>query len=343
MRTTHPPRSHLAALLCAIILALCAAPPALAAQTHYPISVETYTMGDLDTICIRKVYQLSLADDPGGIPTGDFERNGMLFHLLDMTKAHDVGVDSRTESQTVTLDSDTGEMAQVLKMLEGQKEITTEDGYSGILTLDHTSVTVKAKGYRTSTKNLSASRTYANLSDADLSLIPKTIEDGGRTLTLNNVQWSSDAQEDGSQRFTAAATYSGTATSRYATGYTVTAEYTGEVVKTNCEVVTYTAIFTGTPLKEGDPQPEPEPPDAPAFTGAETDTPSESSESTINTDSTISADSTISIEFKDTTERSDNSGGKNWLPIMGCVGGMLSLIVVAFWFAKRNQERRDST
>ena len=44
-------------------------------------------------------------------------------------------------------------------------------------------------------------------------------------------------------RYTATASYTGTASSRYATGYTVSASYTGEVSKANCAVVTYTAIF----------------------------------------------------------------------------------------------------
>ena len=44
-------------------------------------------------------------------------------------------------------------------------------------------------------------------------------------------------------RYTATASYTGTASSRYATGYTVSASYTGEVSKPNCAVVTYTAIF----------------------------------------------------------------------------------------------------
>ena len=43
--------------------------------------------------------------------------------------------------------------------------------------------------------------------------------------------------------YTATASYTGTASSRYATGYTVSASYTGEVSKANCAVVTYTAIF----------------------------------------------------------------------------------------------------
>ena len=39
------------------------------------------------------------------------------------------------------------------------------------------------------------------------------------------------------------AKYTGTTSSTYATGYTVTADYIGQVSKTNCSVLTYTAIF----------------------------------------------------------------------------------------------------
>ncbi len=86
------------------------------------------------------------------------------------------------------------------------------------------------------------------MTDADLSLVPKTINSGGRTLTLANVNWSSSNQTEGEdvvQRYTASATYTGSATSKYATGYKVTANYTGELSKTGCKVVTYTAIFGG--------------------------------------------------------------------------------------------------
>ena len=109
-------------------------------------------------------------------------------------------------------------------------------------------------GYATKTQALSASRSYPNLSEADVSLIPKSIEENGKTLTLADVQWDSTEQTDGVggiiTRYTATASYTGTSSSRYATGYTVTADYTGEVAKPDCDVVTYTAIFGSTQASE---------------------------------------------------------------------------------------------
>ena len=45
-------------------------------------------------------------------------------------------------------------------------------------------------------------------------------------------------------RYTAVASYTGTATSKYATGYTVTADYKGDVTRTSCDTVVYTAVFS---------------------------------------------------------------------------------------------------
>lgn len=147
-------------------------------------------------------------------------------------------------------------------------EVTTEDGYTGVLTLDTASIKVEAAGYKSSSRTVTATRSYPNLSDADTSLIPKTIEDGGRTMTLADVQW----QEAGGF-FHATASYTGTATSKYATGYTVTAEYAGEVVKTIAGETVYTAVFSGTPIT---PAPSGEAPEKPAPASPDTPAPTES-------------------------------------------------------------------
>ena len=89
--------------LCALAFVMAGSIPALAAEadadtgqsaSYYPISVEEYTYGSLDEPRVEKVYQLSLSDDPSGIPTEDFVRNGRLYYLLDMTRKNEVGVDS---------------------------------------------------------------------------------------------------------------------------------------------------------------------------------------------------------------------------------------------------------
>lgn len=241
-------------LLLALVLVLSLAVPALAAETFYPVSVDEYTAGELDEPRINKVYRLSLSDDPSGIPTDDFVRDGRHYYLLDLIRKDEVGVDTQPCTRTVTLPSTTNSMESVLQSLEAEMEVETDEGYTGTLKLDHTSVHVTVDGYKSSTKNHSATRTFPNLSEADLSLLPKTVTEGGRTLSLATVQWSSSYDDDGEGgaaiRYSATASYTGSSTTRYATGYTITADYTGEVAKTGCEIVTYTAIFGSRAVSE---------------------------------------------------------------------------------------------
>ena len=292
-------KKHMALLLCGLaVLAGTTTLPALAAEQHYPVSVEEYTCGPLDELRINKVYQLSLSDDPSGIPTEDFDRGGRHYYLLDLTRKDEVGVDTRPHTETVTMDSDTGELSAVMQKLDGEKDVATEDGYTGTLRLDHTSVKVEVKGYRTSTRNLSATRTYPSLSDADVDLIPKTITDGGKTLTLADVQWANDGTY-----YTATAQYTGTASSRYATGYTVTADYTGEVSKTDCRMVTYTAIFGSTELEEPEPTPAPE--------------------------STPAPETSVHVD----------GAAMKWPPLLGCAGAAAVLAVAALFAVTKIKER----
>lgn len=202
-------------------------------SSYYPTSVEM-TEDDAGNPMIRKTYQLSVSDDPQKLPVADFERDGRRYYLLDMTKEDKIGVDTKEHSETVKLSSDTKEMEQILQRLDAQKEVTTEDGHTGVLTLDHTSVKVTADGYGTKKHTLPATRTYPNLSDADVALIPKTIQDNGHTLTLADVQWDSAYQTEADEavvRYCATAQYTGESSSQYVTGYTVTADYSGRVTK----------------------------------------------------------------------------------------------------------------
>ena len=75
--------------MCALAVFMAGALPIYAAESnsrYYPIAVEEYTAEGSDELRIQKVYQLSLSDDPSGIPTQDFERDGRTYRLLDITR-----------------------------------------------------------------------------------------------------------------------------------------------------------------------------------------------------------------------------------------------------------------
>lgn len=87
--------------MCVLAVLVAGAVPALAAETpqshYYPVEVKEYLEGDSPRI--SKIYQLSLSDDPSAIPTGDFERDGRLYFLLDMTRKDEIGVDTKLHTE----------------------------------------------------------------------------------------------------------------------------------------------------------------------------------------------------------------------------------------------------
>lgn len=214
------------------------------------ICYPTYVAQSDDGTELRKYYDLGPVDDPMGIPRTDFEQNGIHYTMTDLLKQELPEYEERLHAETVSVASKSKDMATVLSVLPEKKEFITEDGFTGTLTLRLESVQVEVSGYGSTTKEISATRTYPNLSDQDTQFIPKTIEQDGKTLTLQTIDWQSDntATVDGyalTDRYTAVATYTGNKTSSYVKGYTVTAEYSGTVSRIALNKVRYVAIFEG--------------------------------------------------------------------------------------------------
>lgn len=224
-------------MLCMTTVPTFAAEPELVAQACYPTAVTRAEDGTE----IRKMYDLGPIDDPAGIPRSDFDQDGFHYTLVDLLKQELPENESRQHTETVTVASKSKDMATVLALLPETREFITEDGLSGTLALKLDSVKVEVAGYSSSTKELTTTRIYPSLVSQDTSGIPKSVEDNGHELTLQGIDW----QMDPAGYFTATATYSGSTTSSYIKGYTVTADYTGTVSRITLNRTRYVAIFEG--------------------------------------------------------------------------------------------------
>lgn len=214
--------------------------------TAYPSKIEMVENDGKKEI--HKVYELSVEDTPASIPQDSFEQDGKTYVLKDILKNEILSHETREIIESVTVDSETNKMEDILPLIPAEKEVLTEDGFSGTLQLDVSTIQIESKGTGTSSYTMKATRTYPNLAGADLQFIPKTTEENGHTLRFASVDWQSDntANVDThaiTDRYTAVVTYEGTGTRSYSKGYTVTAEYTGIVSKTATDTVQYTAIF----------------------------------------------------------------------------------------------------
>ena len=292
------PLTHAAQLLCALALSMSLAPVAFAAapsETAQPSPCyPTAVTRSEDGTEIRKMYDLGPEDDPGGIPRSDFEQDGYHYTLTDLLEPARPAKDGLPPPGARSGARKRKGVAPGARRLPQTKEFITEDGLSGVLTLKLDTVKVEVAGYGSSTKTVTVTRTYPGLANQDTQYIPKTIQEGGNSMTLQAVDWQTEA--DG--HFTAMASYSGSATSSYVKGYTVTADYTGTASRINLNKIRYVAIFEGTALTPS--------PDAPA-------------------------------DQRDPTGQEAQSGEKNSvLPVVVVVAAVL-LGGVAFYFIKRRR------
>lgn len=202
---------------------------------------------------VRKTYEMQVNQEPSAQVKQGFEQDGYSFVLTDMLRQELPEQQSKEYTETVTVSSESKELTAILPLLADTKAVTTEDGFTGTLKLDTGSITVEPAGYKNNSWTVSATRTYPNLSSMDLEYIPKTTTENGRTLNFSTVDWQTDNTENVDDdtignRFSAVVTYTGTASSRNVTGYTVTAQYSGEVKKVSLDKVQYVAVFHGTPI-----------------------------------------------------------------------------------------------
>lgn len=213
---------------------------------YYPVSIDESIKNGVRTI--TKSYELNQNDDVTAISKEGFEQNGSFFVFKDMVKTELPQAESKEYAEKVVISSKSNKMNDILPLLEEEKQVVTEDGFSGTVKLDLSNLKIEGAGYGTSTKNVSTTRTYPNLDSADTQYIPKTTVENGKTLELSGIHWQSGNTQNINDtaitdRYTAVATYTGTVSSSYVKGYTITAEYKGTVSKTNTDKVLYTAIF----------------------------------------------------------------------------------------------------
>ena len=236
-----------------LLSAMCIAGNAFAADIPQPNEVIRGKTENLQTV--EKVYVLQNTDDGSLIPTENFTENEVEYAFVELKKQDNTAEDVKEHTEKVSVYTSTSNTQSVISKFKPAIEVSTEDGYIGTLEFDYTTLNVVSNGTGKQSYTVTENRSYPNLTDADTSLVPKSINKDGATLNLTNISWQSAASDniDGQElavRYTANATYSGTGTKTYTKGYTATAEYKGEIKKNVCDTVTYTAVFTEVPKEK---------------------------------------------------------------------------------------------
>ena len=213
--------------------------------SYYPIEVETAE--DHGIQLLVKTFLVPSDTNPQTLIQTDLIRRGIAYEPSDILRQEIAGEDERkTVSQSVTMESETDNVDDILSLLSATMDYR-EDGFTGTLALDKSSIRTKEAGTSSYAYQMKETREFNNLDRNDLAYIPKTVEKKGVTLSLADVNWipmaSSADNSEVPSLYKAEATYTGTAYGSKADGYTVTAVYTGEVIKAAEGQVIYRIVY----------------------------------------------------------------------------------------------------
>ena len=210
----------------------------IASDVLIPNEVIMGTLDDYKTI--EKVYVLPGDSDENIIPKEGFTESDVEYVFEEMKVVDNSEEDTKEYVENINYHTSTNDAEAVIALFSPTIEVSTEDGYIGTLTFDHSTLELTPAGYSSRKFTVTEERSYPNLASADTSLVPKTIDKDGTTLTLANIEWVTAADEtisgtDVEVRYTANAIYTGTETKTYVNGYTASADYKGTVTKVICK------------------------------------------------------------------------------------------------------------
>ena len=241
--------------LCGIILSLiCIGQTAYAAT---PLSAFIEIQNGRQ--CIVKTFEATPEEKPETLIENPFELNGFSYAYANTEKNEIVKTETQLETRQESLFTHFDDTVLILREFAAVLEYE-EDGFTGKLYLNLSSVKTEAESYATITQTVTDTLLIPRTDSNDLSQIPKTTERDGITLALQDVDWVVAEtlyidEEAFPAEYKAVAQYSGTYERSVPTGFITTAEYSGEVTKSYVDSVFYTLTYFGEMIPE--PMPEP--------------------------------------------------------------------------------------
>lgn len=215
-----------------------------------PTSSETANINGKQIL--TEVYNVPSEVNPEDLIKSDFSSQSFVYTFESITKDETKTESVKNIEQEVSIPVESKNLNDNLSLLNAYINYTDEEGYQGNLYLLPDTVKIVIDGYASKNSIISDTKTYTGLEYNDPTLIPQTVQKNGYTLSISSIDWNEEGMvQDGTipATFSATATYTKSVSSSYATGYTMTAKYKGDVSKTSIENIKYTINYLGTEIE----------------------------------------------------------------------------------------------
>lgn len=213
----------------------------------YPTDIQLLEQGERNFL--YKTYTVAANYNPDLLIETSFSQGGYRYRYSEIIQRESTPAsDSKTVTQTKTIQCDTNNQAEVIALLGNKLPYSDENGYEGELFLLPESLMISETGRAPYSYTLTDTKEFANLESNDMTFIPKTTVKNGLTLTLQNVDWQPSGgagYNDFPGSYNAVAYYSTIASGTKASGYSATVSFSGNVVKPLIGKSTYTIVYEG--------------------------------------------------------------------------------------------------
>lgn len=215
----------------------------------YPTDIQLAEQGELSYL--YKPYTAAANCDPNSLIEAPFTQGGYHYKYSEIIqREHIPESNAKAVSEDKTVESDSGEQANILTLMGNKLPYTDNEGYTGDMFLVPESLRITETGRTDYSYIITDVREYPNLDRNDPSYVPNTVQKNGVVLTLQDISWNATSTvgmgySEIPSKYTAIATYAAPAKGSKASGYMATATFAGEAIKELAGKNIYTIVYEG--------------------------------------------------------------------------------------------------
>ena len=184
----------------------------------------------------------------------EISKDGITYKLEDIIEKENTKVVYKNKEVTKELIVNTNDKYEILNMFEQELNIK-EDGYTGTLKIDNSSVTIEPNDSYKEEYKVYYEKEYKNVERNELNDIPKTIEKNDTTYYLVDPVWTVSKTQiiDGQDvpvLYNGIMKYEAIKERTVVTNYIATVKYNGKLEKEVIDTVTLTMKYTEVPTQK---------------------------------------------------------------------------------------------
>lgn len=216
--------------------------------------ISNATDKNLKTFEEEKTVEMNQIEEYKETLEQEISKDGITYKLEDIIEKENTKVVYKNKEVTKELIVNTNDKYEILNMFEQELNIK-EDGYTGTLKIDNSSVTIEPNDSYKEEYKVYYEKEYKNVERNELNDIPKTIEKNDTTYYLVDPVWTVSKTQiiDGQDvpvLYNGIMKYEAIKERTVVTNYIATVKYNGKLEKEVIDTVTLTMKYTEVPTQK---------------------------------------------------------------------------------------------